>query len=299
MVKRILKGLILTLLIATMLFMAVQVFLIKGTPGKTIKPNNPTVNYSSTPTLLIPGWVGNSWTYSKFISQVQKQNIAQNALIVRVSPDCHVDVTGSLKNKKNPLIQVIYTWNYDTTFKPQVKELRAVLETLYDQYHVSRLNVIGHSYGGTEFIHVLFEDAHIRQSIQLKKVILLVAPVEESFGTRIHFRPHLFKKSQDDNYKTLLKESRHLKLSLAITFYNWMGHKPGSTTTDGEVPTIQSLMLKTLLHHQKITYYQKIFTNTTHVQLHQKMPLSNKSFKYCGGKITNGGALWRKSIIKG
>lgn len=143
MVKRILKGLILTLLIATMLFLTVQVFLIQGTPSKNIKKTNTHVNYSSTPTLLIPGWGGNGWTYSKFIKLVQKENVAQNALVVRVSPDCRVSVTGSLKDKANPLIQVIYTWNYDTTFKPQVKELRAVLETLHDQYHVDRLNVIG------------------------------------------------------------------------------------------------------------------------------------------------------------
>ncbi|WP_295776236.1 hypothetical protein [uncultured Limosilactobacillus sp.] len=55
MVKRILKGLILTLLIATMLFLTVQVFLIQGTPSENIKKTNSHVKYSSTPTLLIPG----------------------------------------------------------------------------------------------------------------------------------------------------------------------------------------------------------------------------------------------------
>lgn len=35
------------------------------------------INYSNTPTLLIPGWAGNKWTYNRMIDTYQDENVAQ------------------------------------------------------------------------------------------------------------------------------------------------------------------------------------------------------------------------------
>lgn len=153
MFKKVLRRVAIGLAVIIVVLAGVQLYLLRGTPGKAITPTNSSVKYSATPTLLIPGWGGNTWTYTKLIDYYQDQNIATNAMVVRVAPTGAVQVSGSLKGKQNPLIQVIYDWNYSTTYQPQVRELTQVLQVLATKYHVQKLNVIAHSYGGTELLH--------------------------------------------------------------------------------------------------------------------------------------------------
>ena len=135
--------------------MAVQLYLLKGTPSQPLNMHQlrSDVSYTDTPTLLIPGQGGNTITFNTFIKRAQNENIAQSAMVVRVSPTGQVRVKGSLKGKKNPLIQILYDWNYNVSFKPQMHQLTQVLIVLHQRYHVKRLNIVAHSYGGTEFLH--------------------------------------------------------------------------------------------------------------------------------------------------
>lgn len=54
---------------------AVQLYLLRGSKASPIQPSNPRVEYRSTPTLLIPGWGGNSWTYQKLIQTAQQKRL--------------------------------------------------------------------------------------------------------------------------------------------------------------------------------------------------------------------------------
>lgn len=138
MFKKVLRRVAIGLAVIIVVLAGVQLYLLRGTPGKAITPTNSSVKYSATPTLLIPGWGGNTWTYTKLIDYYQDQNIATNAMVVRVAPTGAVQVSGSLKGKQNPLIQVIYDWNYSTTYQPQVRELTQVLQVLATKYHVQK-----------------------------------------------------------------------------------------------------------------------------------------------------------------
>lgn len=113
--------------------MAVQLYLLKGTPSQPLNIHQlrSDVSYTDTPTLLIPGQGGNTITFNTFIKRAQNENIAQSAMVVRVSPTGQVRVKGSLKGKKNPLIQILYDWNYNVSFKPQMHQLTQVLIVLH------------------------------------------------------------------------------------------------------------------------------------------------------------------------
>ena len=150
---------------------AIQLYLLRGTPSRPLDMQHlhSDVSYTSTPTLLIPGQGGNTITFDTFIKRAQNQNIAQSAMVVRVSPTGQVRVKGSLKGKKNPIIQILYDWNYNVSFKPEMHQLTQVLIVLNRQYHVKKLNIVAHSYGGTEFLHAYLGNAKLQKSSVFKR----------------------------------------------------------------------------------------------------------------------------------
>ena len=255
---------------------AVQLYLLRGSKEQSIQTNNPQVRYQSTPTLLIPGWGGNTWTYQKLINTAQEKNVAQKRMTIWVAPNGHVRIKGNL-NRKNSIIQLLYDWNYTPGYQAQTKQLTRVLRILHRQYHVRTLNVVAHSYGGTEWLHAYISSPDIQKNIQFPKVILLGTPVDETFGERTKFTKWLFKKSKDSNFKLMERQIRHTSLVRIGKIYNWMGAKGGRT--DGEVPHIQSEMLRSLLQNKRVNYSEYIYPHTNHVQLHQKKQILNDILK--------------------
>ena len=151
---------------------AIQLYLLRGTPSRPLDMQHlhSDVSYTDTPTLLIPGQGGNTITFDTFIKRAQNQNIAQSAMVVRVSPTGQVRVKGSLKGKKNPIIQILYDWNYNVSFKPEMHQLTQVLIVLNRQYHVKKLNIVAHSYGGTEFLHAYLGNAKLQKKLSFQKM---------------------------------------------------------------------------------------------------------------------------------
>lgn len=260
---------ILRIVLAVVLIgIVVQLYLLRGTRSQSISTNNSQVHYTSTPTLLIPGWGGNTWTYQKFIRTAQNENVAQKALTVWVSPSGHVRIRGSL-NRKNPIIQLLYDWNYTAGYHQQTRELLRVLKVLHNQYHISKMNVVAHSYGGTEWLHAYIGSKYVQTHFEFPKVILLGVPVDETFGERTKFTKWLFKRSTDANFLRMERQIRHTPFVKIGRIYNWMGANGGQT--DGSVPHVQSQMLRVLIANQHVHYSERVYPNTSHPQLHQKM----------------------------
>lgn len=256
----------------------IQGFLLRGTPGQHLSPQNYQSNleYSSIPTLLIPGWGGSTITYNKMIKYYQQKNIAQKVLTIWVAPNGRIWTEGDFHGQKNALIQVLFTWNYNGTYHPQIKQLTGVLNYLQKHYHMQKINVVAHSYGGTEFIHAYMGSKYLQDHMRLNKVVFLGVPVEESLSDQLKYRYHLVDKSTDKNFHQLFLEMKNWQLNYPVKIYNLMGSEEGSKTTDGAVPHIQSEMLKSLIKaHPSIEYHQKVYPQTTHYQLHHRTKILN------------------------
>lgn len=266
---------------------AVQGYLLRGTPGVQLKNSQLNSNYqhSSTPTILIPGWAGNTITYNKLIKSYQEKRIARKVLTVWVAPNGRIWTEGNYRHQQNALIQVLFTWNYNSTYHPQVKQLRQVLEYLYQHYHLQRINVVAHSYGGTEFVHAYLGSKYLQQHLQLGKLVFLGVPVEESLSDQLKYRYHLIKHSTDRNFQQLLRQMKAWQLDYPVTLYNIMGSEDGSKLTDGEVPHIQTEMLKALVKQQPlIKYHELTYSHTTHTQLHDRAVILQKIAQILWGK---------------
>lgn len=277
--KRFMKVILTLFCILLVAGAGLQVYLLRGTPGVPLAKKNyrRDVDYTTIPTILIPGWGGNTVTYQKLINYYQTRHIAQKVLTVRISPWGHVRVTGHLsRNAKNPLIQILYDWNYSQTFHPQVKQLSQAFTYLHDHYHLSKMNIIAHSYGGTEFMHAYMDSPRLQREIRLNKLVFLGVPVEESLSSRLDYHYHLIHHSRDKNFRRLRQQMSKWQPTAPLTIYNIMGTKKGSCHTDGEVPMIQSEMLKSLVKdHAAITYHQKVYPGTNHRQLHDRTTILN------------------------
>lgn len=265
--------------------MAVQLYLLKGTPSQPLNMHRlrSDVSYTDTPTLLIPGQGGNTITFDTFIKRAQNQNIAQSAMVVRVSPTGQVRVKGSLKGKKNPVIQILYDWNYNVSFEPEMHQLTQVLIVLNRQYHVKKLNIVAHSYGGTEFLHAYLGNAKLQKKLSFQKIVLLGVPVEESFGVNTKYTAWLFKKSRDAEFKKLLRQVKKAQFLKDEAIYNIMG-KEADQKTDGEVPNIQSQMMATLFKNTSVKYVQRWYPKTSHRQLHEKKAILKYVMQILWGK---------------
>lgn len=273
-IKKVLKIILGCLAFLVVVILCLQLYLLRGTSGRPLAASEyqREYHYRSTPTILIPGWGGNTITYNKLINYYQDRHLAQKVLTVWVSPWGNVRVAGHLaRGQKNPLIQVLYDWNYDQTFHPQVKQLTRVLTYLQQDYHLHKVNVIAHSYGGTEFMHAYMNSPQLQKKLQLHKLVFLGVPLEESLASRLDYHYHLINHSHDKNFIKLRQQMRKWQVDYPLTIYNIMGTRKGSTRTDGAVPHIQSEMLISLIKgHPSISYHQKNYQNTSHSQLHNK-----------------------------
>lgn len=257
------------LIVIVVLLGLIQLYLITPLKEQPLRTNQlkKGYNYSDTPTLLIPGWAGNRLTYQAMVKSFQKENLAQKTMTIHVRPNGKIVVDGTVKNKKNALIQVLFDWNYTSSFRPQTRWLTDVMEVLHEQYHVDKLNIVSHSWGGSAWIHALAGSPKIQKEIQFKKVILLGVPVEESFDDSTTYRLASQKHSTDGNFHKLIAQARHFDLKNKIHFYNFLGeikNKP----TDGSVPNVQSEFLKKIINPKWAYYQQQTFKNTSHSSLH-------------------------------
>ncbi len=277
--KKVGKRLLSIIGIILLLLLCVQLFMMSGSKSKPFGNQiNQRVDRSTTPTLLIPGWGGGTPSYRKMIHVYQDKHIAQKTMTIWVFPNGKTIVKGHLdRQTPNQLIQLLYVWNYSSTYAPQTKQLTNVLTMLHQQYHVNKLNVIAHSYGGSEWANAVLRSPRLQRQIQYRRVVLLGVPVDETFGTKTHFCFHLVHRSKDENFKQLLEGATKMQQNHnQPMIFNLMGSKSGHTTrTDGSVPHIQSEMTRVLVKRIDCPYYEHVYPNTTHFQLHQKDEIIN------------------------
>ena len=73
------------------------------------------IDYQTTPTLFLPGWANYGGSFNGMIADFQKEDIAEKAMTIHVSPFGHIRTVGYIEDKKNPLIQVVFDWNFTRT----------------------------------------------------------------------------------------------------------------------------------------------------------------------------------------
>ncbi len=120
------------------------------------------VNYQSTPTLLIPGYLANRLTFDGMIGSLAKFKLATRAAVIHISSsgNISIDQVANLK-KDNPLIQVLFQNNRSESV--QYHQLAKLLKLLKQNYHIDSVDLVGHSLGGNVIFDYL-TDQHLQKS---------------------------------------------------------------------------------------------------------------------------------------
>lgn len=251
------------------LALVIQMILLVPSPQRALRMNHrrKDIEYQDVPTILINGFGGSNYTYNKMINYYQKENIAQKTMTIHVTPTGKVHVSGSVKGKKNALIQLLFDWNLAKTYNPQTNWTVKVMKVLHDKYGISELNVVGHSWGGTEFLHALGQSKWMQKNIKFNKVVLMGTPVNEGVNNKETYSQALREHLTDAEYRKLKREYQNLTPCSKIHFYNLMADYRDNTDTS--VPNVQSEFLNQILNPEWSTCQTKMFKGIKHSALHQ------------------------------
>ncbi|MCH4171537.1 MAG: alpha/beta hydrolase [Lactobacillus sp.] len=105
------------------------------------------VPQSKTATVFVPGYRGNWISFGGMIYRLNHQGIATKALVAHVAKDGQVTFDQKAKvADNNPMVQVLFKDN--TQEHKQAKQLQGVLRALKTKYHITQVNLVGHSTGG-------------------------------------------------------------------------------------------------------------------------------------------------------
>lgn len=106
-----------------------------------------TVDQDNVPTLFIPGYMGNWISLGPMVHRMNRYHIAKKAMVVHIASDNKITIKqDAALNKNNPNIIVLFQDN--TNVDKQATQLALLTEKLYRDYHIRKINLVGHSDGG-------------------------------------------------------------------------------------------------------------------------------------------------------
>ncbi|WP_341780305.1 alpha/beta hydrolase [Levilactobacillus sp. HBUAS70063] len=216
------------------------------------------VVYAPTPTLFIPGWGGQAWTYNRLLRWLAQQGYAHKVLTIRVDRHGNRHFVGDWETTAtNPLIQVLFDHSLTRDYQPQIRWITAILRDLHQRYGVTVYNLVGHSWGGSAAVHSLVLYGHQPDLPHLRRLVLLGTPVDES-------QPG---DHPDAAYERLRAARHQLRTSYRGQVINVYGTLPGRLT-DGSVPVHQATALRAILAGSSWQYREIHVPRTSHRQLH-------------------------------
>ncbi|WP_204122166.1 MULTISPECIES: alpha/beta hydrolase [Levilactobacillus] len=228
------------------------------TPAEPLRRRRPRFTYTTTPTLFIPGWGGNAWTYNGLLRWLARAGFGHKVLTVRVDRHGELHVTGKWTGQAdNPLIQVIFDHTFTADYQQQIGWITAILRHLKSHYHVQAYNLVAHSWGGSAAVNSLLLYGAAGDVPRLNRLVLLGAPVDE------HDADH----PVDATFQRLRATPVDWSALGTGMIHNVYGTLSGRLT-DGSVPVSQITPLRPLLADSALGYQEHHVPGVGHGRLH-------------------------------
>lgn len=226
--------------------------------SEPLKRRRPDWPYTVTPTLFVPGWGGNAWTYNRLLRWLARQGMGHQVLTICVDRHGGLRVKGHWPNTaSNPLIQVLFDHPFTADYQQQITWITSILRYLKSHDQVTTYNLVAHSWGGSAAVSSLFLHGGAADMPQLNRMVLLGAPVDE------HDRTH----PVDAAFQRLQAVRADLGNLGPGTIHNVYGTLSGRLT-DGSVPVYQITALRSLVAPSSLTYHEHHVAGIGHGRLH-------------------------------
>lgn len=260
------------LVLLASIILAVSKITALGRPNSVKDDEDPANMLEAVPTLFIPGYFGNRFSFGRLLNRMTKRYGAHKSMVVRVDRHGNIHVSGTL-SKSKALIQVLFA---KKTSRPQEQAvwLSEILDLLQTRYGIQEVNLVGHSMG---CITIFWFLTHQSQSglIAVKHVVAIAGPFNDSEIARSTNEVDAYPLSPKGPvkrmpiYRALAK--RIFEIPKDIKVLNIAGRISNLQQDDGEVSVNSAFSLRYLLREPVAQYHELVIRGkrASHRLLHE------------------------------
>ncbi|CAM4156817.1 alpha/beta hydrolase [Listeria ivanovii subsp. ivanovii] len=248
----------------------------KDTTAKETKP----VSEIAVPTLFVHGYSGTANSLGGMIDRFASDGSVTKSLVMTVAADGKVSTTGTYdKFSHNPTIQVIFEDNKSSMVN-QTLWIENVMKELKNNYHIEKVNALGHSMGGVSLTNYIEKIGNDKTYPVLEKLVLIGAPLNGLVigddGVTAYDLTDDGPKQSSERYSEFMKNKQNIPSNLQVL--NIAGDTLDGTKSDGSVSVASALSGKFIFENQVASYEEKIFTgkNAAHSKLHENNDVDTK-----------------------
>lgn len=205
-------------------------------------------------TLFFHGYGGTKHSMGGMIQRLSSRYQATHTLDLTVNTDDTIQTSGTFEQADKPvLINVLFADNKNNEWN-QAEWIYQALQFVKTQYHVEKVNVVGHSMGGVSLFRFLETYQNQGELPTVEHFISIAAPLNEFLDTSneqsvdglLQQGPTQISPRYQDFQNNIANFPKNVQVSL------FAGQLSASDLSDGTVPLTSALAVNQLLSSQQI-----------------------------------------------
>ncbi|MEQ3457836.1 alpha/beta fold hydrolase [Enterococcus cecorum] len=212
-------------------------------------------------TLFFHGYGGTKHSMGGMIQRLSSRYQATHTLDLTVNTDGTIQTSGTFEQaEKSVLINVLFADNKNNEWN-QAEWIYQSLQFVKAQYHVEKVNVVGHSMGGVSLFRFLETYQNQGELPTVEHFISIAAPLNEFLDTSneqsvdglLQQGPTQISPRYQDFQNNIANFPKNVQVSL------FAGQLSASDLSDGTVPLTSALAVNQLLSSQQIPVETFVF----------------------------------------
>ena len=212
-------------------------------------------------TLFFHGYGGTKHSMGGMIQRLSSRYQATHTLDLTVNTDGTIQTSGTFEQADKPvLINVLFADNKNNEWN-QAEWIYQALQFVKTQYHVEKVNVVGHSMGGVSLFRFLETYQNQGELPTVEHFISIAAPLNEFLDTSneqsvdglLQQGPTQISPRYQDFQNNIANFPKNVQVSL------FAGQLSASDLSDGTVPLTSALAVNQLLSSQQIPVETFVF----------------------------------------
>lgn len=231
-------------------------------------------------TLFFHGYGGTKHSMGGMIQRLCSRYQATHTLDLTVNTDGTIQTSGTFEQADKPvLINVLFADNKNNEWN-QAEWIYQALQFVKTQYHVEKVNVVGHSMGGVSLFRFLETYQNQGELPTVEHFISIAAPFNEFLDTSneqsvddlLQQGPTQISPRYQDFQSNIANFPKNIQVSL------FAGQLTASDLSDGTVPLTSALAVNPLLSSQQIPVETFLFKGilAQHSALHANPKVDKK-----------------------
>ena len=243
---------------------------------------------SSRPTIFFHGWGSSSRAERHMANAAKDAGVTKTIIDAKVDKDGQVTLDGSIpKGAINPIVLVNFDNNRGASTRDQGDYAYAVVKALQDNYGITEMNMVGHSYGNMAIVYYMLQHGSDTSLPKLVKQVDIAGHFNGIIGMNEPENNSLDDEgkpsSLTESYQELLAVGDHYPQG-QVEVLNIYGNTGNGS--DERVTNLSSQSLDYLIKGHVKSYQEKEITgpNGQHSKLHETALVDKPLIAFLWGK---------------